>query len=804
VWGSTANDALGFIDGKACSKKKVQLVPKRFASSPTSHRNSNPNLVNGGSAIRVVAGNGFSTILTDKWEAYSWGNGVGAVDGKNGRGRNRGVLAKTAESSAIRKVQAGNVTRIAHGTGHTCVVTLNGEIYGWGNNAHGNLGVDGRQSNSSNAHGRQRALASLGGNDARRRFVAKPRRIDVGDNSSKSIDVACGEKHTCILHQNGTILTMGANDAGQLGIGSNDRHREKHKGFHIIQSARRGPKMLSCIPFREIACGNNHCAAISLQDGSLFTWGWGVHGRLGHGNETLHTHPTYVEALSEFVPFATVACGSAHTLVATEDGGDVYGFGWNAHGQVIGSNKDHDENYTSTDDCLLPVLCLKQKGVIKLSCSGFNSAAITLTGNLYLWGMNEDGQCGAGHELPIASPSRVNFQNTGSEIYVVSVACGHSHTVCILSNYLPLEATDLIANLEKYPSSVQVIVRFARYTLLRARLSRLLHDKQSSGANDMPVIQIIEDSAPKDSPEIELQLDESSSLSSHSSWSDGHYDLNTESQPKNDELYQRLIEMQNMSDEDHRSSAHMSHLRALRQRAIQAEKLVMEKKRAELERTNMRAEDVLSRKLRAHTRRQEETKRSTKRKNQGNTARDTRTNDHIQKAANRLRLARERKEQHANAKKILPKVQRQPKQKKQHANKKCIALHDIANNEQISEAEQARLSRRRKLVRRRESRLKIQKAAEKESALIRERNVKTKQEMDQLIQRQTRVKLEEERERTERARKLKLLKRSAELKRWEDELALVGLTQQKDDENKENENKFHDLKHWTKSLSGVT
>ena len=43
--------------------------------------------------------------------------------------------------------------------------------------------------------------------------------------------------------------------------------------------------------------------------------------------------------------------------------------------------------------------------------------------------MNEDAQCGVGHELPVRSPSKVTFGNTdGSESHVVSVACGLSHT----------------------------------------------------------------------------------------------------------------------------------------------------------------------------------------------------------------------------------------------------------------------------------------------------------------------------------------------------------------------------------------
>lgn len=77
-------------------------------------------------------------------------------------------------------------------------------------------------------------------------------------------------------------------------------------------------------------------------------------------------------------PFITVACGYAHTLVAS-DGKNVYGFGWNSHSQVISYD-------TGLPDCLLPVVCLEVQGVLKLSCGFAHSAAVISSGELYTWG----------------------------------------------------------------------------------------------------------------------------------------------------------------------------------------------------------------------------------------------------------------------------------------------------------------------------------------------------------------------------------------------------------------------------------
>ena len=418
AWGSTADDALGCctpdrrhrVGGAAVLR--VQHVPGRLAGCCSAI------LAGGGGGdgngddgddgrsppssamiIRVVASGGGvgTTAITDKFEAYSWGGGMGrgGAMATTAAGGGGGVRGKKSGSSSctMERIPAQDVTIVSHGTGHSCAVTSRGEIYGWGSNVHGTLGVDPDGKPSVADHGsRSRPQNTVGGrNGASRRGIAipNPRKLDLGD----LVTAVCGEKHTCILRRDGTILTAGANDAGQLGIGSaghEDGPGEKgNNGFRIIRSSvRRGIKTL--VAFRELTCGNNHCAAISSCDASLYTWGWGQFGRLGTGDERGRDRPTHVEALSDLAPLATVSCGSAHTLVSTVDG-DVYGFGWNAHGQVVSGRavaKDDDEDdvASSSDVCLLPVPCLWQKGVVALSCGGFHTAAITQNGNLYLWG----------------------------------------------------------------------------------------------------------------------------------------------------------------------------------------------------------------------------------------------------------------------------------------------------------------------------------------------------------------------------------------------------------------------------------
>ena len=54
-------------------------------------------------------------------------------------------------------------------------------------------------------------------------------------------------------------------------------------------------------------------------NGDLFTWGGGMYGKLGHGNESGHSNPRRVETLMG-LSIVDIACGSRHTAVVTNKG----------------------------------------------------------------------------------------------------------------------------------------------------------------------------------------------------------------------------------------------------------------------------------------------------------------------------------------------------------------------------------------------------------------------------------------------------------------------------------------------------
>jgi len=133
--------------------------------------------------------------------------------------------------------------------------------------------------------------------------------------------VACGSRHTVALVQSGAVYTWGDKENGVVGHGEIEGHQYTPR----IVDAVRDIKMVGIS-----ACGF-HTAALS-EGGSIWTWGEGKFGRLGHGSERNVQQPKLVEAMNG-VKAAKVACGGFHTAAITVDG-KVYTWGGGEHGQL--------------------------------------------------------------------------------------------------------------------------------------------------------------------------------------------------------------------------------------------------------------------------------------------------------------------------------------------------------------------------------------------------------------------------------------------------------------------------------------
>jgi len=140
-----------------------------------------------------------------------------------------------------------------------------------------------------------------------------------------------------------------------------------------------------------------------------------------------------------------VACGDVHTC-ALDVTGQVWAWGWGEFGQLgLGFSSATYElglgGRSSKRPTPEPILVehFQQMQIRAISCGGAFSAAVADvepgrfdTGNLFLWGANEVGQCAQPPKKPseVEIPMKVELF-AQMRVVVRSVACGVSHVVAV-------------------------------------------------------------------------------------------------------------------------------------------------------------------------------------------------------------------------------------------------------------------------------------------------------------------------------------------------------------------------------------
>ena len=178
---------------------------------------------------------------------------------------------------------------------------------------------------------------------------------------------------------------------------------------------------------KSVSCGSDFAILLS-ENGCCFSLGRGDEGVLGVENESDHSVPTLIEALSNIV---AIRCGARHVLAKSKNCDELYSWGSNTYGQLgLGGDSNGDD----VDNLQVPKLISEFRGidVVQFECGWWHNAVISRDGNLYTWGMNESGQLGLGRidDVGMATPAINSFFQEEDEA-IIYVSCGAFHTVCI-------------------------------------------------------------------------------------------------------------------------------------------------------------------------------------------------------------------------------------------------------------------------------------------------------------------------------------------------------------------------------------
>ncbi|MGI8411580.1 MAG: RCC1 domain-containing protein [Solirubrobacteraceae bacterium] len=142
---------------------------------------------------QIAAGDIYSLALGSTGQLYAWGDNA---FGELGDGTTTGAHVPVAVSAGA--IPAGaQVTQIAAGFDHSLALSSTGQIYAWGYDDHGQLGINSVANTST------------------------PARVAMYDIPAGEtiIQVAAGDNYSLALSASGQLYSWGENDYGQLGDG---------------------------------------------------------------------------------------------------------------------------------------------------------------------------------------------------------------------------------------------------------------------------------------------------------------------------------------------------------------------------------------------------------------------------------------------------------------------------------------------------------------------------------------------------------------------------------------------------------
>jgi len=278
------------------------------------------------------------------------------------------------EETPVDVLSVSNVTQIALGRYHTCVLTTAGAVECWGDNSSGQLGI-----------GTTEARYGPG---------------QVPGLSSGVKGIAAGENHTCVLLESGEVRCWGANNAGQLGNGT-------------LESSPSPLSVPGLVGIAAIAAGHTNTCAVHTT-GSIDCWGQNEDGQIGDGTTTLQTSPAQVIGIANA---AAVTVGGNHACALLQDD-RVKCWGNRA---VIGN--------PGSAVVATAVQVHQGRTITSLSIGEIHSCGITAGGAALCWGSNRYGRLGDGTSDSRFTPAPV----TGLASGVTAIAAGGRHTCAVVN-----------------------------------------------------------------------------------------------------------------------------------------------------------------------------------------------------------------------------------------------------------------------------------------------------------------------------------------------------------------------------------
>ncbi|XP_037933955.1 probable E3 ubiquitin-protein ligase HERC4 isoform X2 [Teleopsis dalmanni] len=401
-WGNTVHGELG-LGG---IEEEHILIPRKMSWKPDT------------SICHIACGKWHTLFLTVDGKVYSCGNN------DNGQLGQLGELP-TKRPQLIPELKNYKITKIACGAQHSVALSEWGQIFAWGENHCGQLG-----------------LSQLDDTIPTPKIIKLliPKII---------IQIACGNNHTLCLTSCGELYSWGSNAFGQLGVAPSNVKKQSNSPQLVTT--------IQGIPIAYIACGGNHSFIIS-KSGAVYGWGLNNKGQLGLSDEENRCYPTHLKTLRNLA-VRYISCGEEFSTFLTNDGG-VFTCGSGAYGQLGHGGKSNE---------VLPRMVCELMGstITQIACGLRHTLALVPSrGRVYGFGLGCCGQLGSRVTNSVSVPqvvigpwvspsgSALIKSENKDNVSIKEIFSGGDQSLCITTDF---ESKIPSVDFRIYSSSTQIL-----------------------------------------------------------------------------------------------------------------------------------------------------------------------------------------------------------------------------------------------------------------------------------------------------------------------------------------------------------
>ncbi len=327
----------------------------------------------------VSAGYNSSFAIDEGGNLWAWGNNPSSMES---------CYMWTSQSNNTPTIinSKTKFNYVAVGERHVMGISESGNLWAWGSNCDGRLGID-TNSNKNNP-------------------------IQISFNVKfKNLYTYCYSSFA--LDESGILWTWGENYGGYLGNGT-------------TISKTIPTQVHPEIKFKTFTCGGTSLGID--ESGILWAWGGNLGGSVGNGSNDLHVlSPAKIKADTKF---KLISSGDKHNMAIDVDG-NLWSWGYNGGG----ASSDGTNNWCVGDGTNInrrsPVLIKSGTKFKSISAGLGHSLAIDVMGGLWAWGNNGYGQLGDGTFIDKAAPVQIM---TGTKFQTAEAAYGVSCAIDELGN----------------------------------------------------------------------------------------------------------------------------------------------------------------------------------------------------------------------------------------------------------------------------------------------------------------------------------------------------------------------------------